>query len=114
MKKLTSVLALGTILLGFLSPTMEGIAETTQLSDTSKDISVENGHASEESTQESNVIDTKSTRPVQDVDESSKEESSNVNNEDNQALITPLHENQNEKTKVLNEKSWLSTELDDN
>ncbi|WP_307984501.1 MucBP domain-containing protein [uncultured Lactococcus sp.] len=91
MKKLTSVLALGTILLGVISPTIQGIAETAELSGTINGIGVENGHASEDSTQGSNVIDNKSTRPAQDVDE-----------------------NQNEKTKVLNEKSWLSTELDDN
>ncbi|MFG5465257.1 MucBP domain-containing protein [Enterococcus faecalis] len=114
MKKLTSVLALSTILLGGLSPTIQGIAETAELSGTSNDIGVENGHASEESTQESNVIDTKSTRPVQDVDESSKKESSNVNNEDNQALTNPIHETQSETTRALNEKSWLATELDDN
>ncbi|WP_339013346.1 MucBP domain-containing protein [Lactococcus garvieae] len=114
MKKLTSVLALGTILLGALSPTIQGIAETVELSGTSNDIGVENGHVSEESTQGSNVIDTKSTRPVQDVDESSKGESSNVNNEDNLALTNPLHETQSETTRALNEKSWLATELDDN
>ncbi|MFQ6322508.1 MucBP domain-containing protein [Lactococcus garvieae] len=114
MKKLTSVLALGTILLGALSPTIQGIAETAELSGTSNDIGVENGHASEESTQGSNVIDNKSTRPVQDVDESLKEESSNVNDEDNLALTNPLHETQSETTRALNEKSWLATELDDN
>ncbi|WP_285007332.1 hypothetical protein [Lactococcus garvieae] len=114
MKKLTSVLTLSTILLGALSPTIQGIAETVELSDTTNDIGVENGHASEESTQGTNVIDIKSTRPVRDVDESSKEESSNVNDEDNLALTTSLHETQSETTKALNEKSWLATELDDN
>ena len=114
MKKLTSVLALGTILLGALSPTIQGNAETAELSGTSNDIGVENGHVSEESTQGSNVIDTKSTRPVQDVDESSKGESSNVNNEDNLALTNPLYETKSETTRALNEKSWLATELDDN
>lgn len=114
MKKLTSVLALGTILLGALSPTIQGIAETAELSGTTNDIGVENGHASEESTQESNVIDNKSTRPVQDVDEILKEEPSNVNNEENLALTNPLHETQSETTRALNEKSWLATELDDN
>lgn len=114
MKKLTSVLALGTILLGTLSPTIQGIAETAELSGTTNGIGVENGHASEESIQGSNVIDNKSTRPVQDVDESPKEESSNVNDEDNLALTNPLYETQSETTKVLNEKSWLATELDDN
>lgn len=114
MKKLTSVLALSTILLGGLSPTIQGIAETAELSGTSNDIAVENGHASEESTQGSNVIDNKSTRPVQDVDESLKEESSNVNDEDNLALTNRLHETQSETTRALNEKSWLATELDDN
>ncbi|WP_270741066.1 MucBP domain-containing protein [Lactococcus formosensis] len=114
MKKLTSVLALGTILLGALSPTIQGIAETAELSGTTNDIGVENGHASEESTQESNVIDNKSTRPVQDVDEILKEEPSNVNNEDNLALTNPLHETQSETTRALKEKSWLATELDDN
>ena len=114
MKTLTSVLTLSTILLGALSPTIQGIAETVELSDTTNDIGVENGHASEESTQGTNVIDIKSTRPVRDVDESSKEESSNVNDEDNLALTTSLHETQSETTKALNEKSWLATELDDN
>ncbi len=114
MKKLTSVLTLSTILLGALSPTIQGIAETVELSDTTNDIGVENGHASEESTQGTNVIDIKSTRPVRDVDESSKEESSNVNDEDNLALTTSIHETQSETTKALNEKSWLATELDDN
>ena len=114
MKKLTSVLALGTILLGTLSPTIQGIAETAELSGTTNDIGVENGHASEESTQGSNVIDNKSPRPVQDVDENQKKQSSNVVSEDNLVLTNPVHDNQNEKTKVLNEKSWLATELDDN
>ena len=114
MKKLTSVLALGTILLGAISPTIQGIAETVELSGTTNDIGVENGHASEETTQGSNVIDNKSTRPVQDVDENQKKQSSNVVSGDNLALTNTVHENQNEKTKVLNEKSWLSTELDDN
>ncbi|MGY0190277.1 hypothetical protein ACQ7AI_05565 [Lactococcus petauri] len=40
MKKLTSVLALSTILLGGLSPTIQGIAETAELSGTSNDIAV--------------------------------------------------------------------------
>ena len=114
MKKLTSVLALGTILLGTLSPTIQGIAETAELSGTTNDIGVENGHASEESTQGSNVIDNKSPRPVQDVDENQKKQSSNVVSEDNLVLTNPVHDNQNEKTKVLNEKSWLATELDGN
>ena len=100
MKKLTSVLTLSTILLGALSPTIQGIAVTVELSDTTNDIGVENGHASEESTQGTNVIDIKSTRPVRDVDESSKEESSNVNDEDNLALTTSLHETQVRQPKL--------------
>ncbi|WP_226319383.1 MucBP domain-containing protein [Lactococcus lactis] len=57
---------------------------------------------------------------LQYVDESQKEQSSNVNGEDNLSIINseskvnPLNETQNEITKSVNEKSWLATELDDN
>lgn len=112
MKKLTSVLALGTVLLGFLSPAIEGIAETTHLSDTTNGIEI--GQSSEDSTQVGNEIDNSPTRPMQDIDENQKKQSSNVVSEDNLVLTNPVHDNQNEKTKILNEKSWLATELDDN
>ncbi|MDG4967321.1 MucBP domain-containing protein, partial [Lactococcus lactis] len=114
MKTMKTAFALCTILLGFLSPTIEGIAETTQLSGTTNGIGVENGQASEDITQGSNVIDSKSTRSVGYIDENPKEESSNVSNETNLALTNPVHENQNKTTKALNEKSWLATELDEN
>ncbi|ETD04455.1 hypothetical protein N568_0107945 [Lactococcus garvieae TRF1] len=112
MKKLTSVLALGTVLLGFLSPAIEGIAETTHLSDTTNGIEI--GQSSEDSTQVGNEIDNSPTRPMQDIDENQKKQSSNVVSEDNLVLTNLVHDNQNEKTKILNEKSWLATELDDN
>ncbi|MDG6142363.1 MucBP domain-containing protein [Lactococcus formosensis] len=112
MKKLTSVLALGTVLLGFLSPAIEGIAETTHLSDTTNGIEI--GQSSEDSTQVGNEIDNSPTRPMQDIDENQKKQSSNVVSEDNLVLTNPVHDNQNEKTKILNEKSWLAIELDDN
>ncbi|WP_270245324.1 MucBP domain-containing protein [Lactococcus lactis] len=57
---------------------------------------------------------------LQYVDESQKEQSSNVNGDDNLSIINseskvnPLNETQNEITKSVNEKSWLATELDDN
>ncbi len=66
MKKLTSVLALGTILLGALSPTIQGVAEMTEISGTTN--GVENGQVAENSTQEINGIDTKSTRPINNAD----------------------------------------------
>ncbi|MCT0017712.1 LPXTG cell wall anchor domain-containing protein [Lactococcus lactis subsp. lactis] len=59
-------------------------------------------------------------KQLQYVDESQKEQSSNVNGEDNLSIINseskvnPLNETQNEITKSVNEKSWLATELDDN
>ncbi|MFQ6323635.1 MucBP domain-containing protein [Lactococcus garvieae] len=68
MKKLTSVLALGTILLGALAPTIKGIAETAQLSNATNTIGVENGQVGESSTQDINGIDTKSTRPINNAD----------------------------------------------
>ena len=59
-------------------------------------------------------------KQLQYVDESQKEQSSNVNGKDNLSIINseskvnPLNETQNEITKSVNEKSWLATELDDN